>query len=113
MMPSTGSGACLRKAWSARPDDVFSRWAFASAGVGFFGVSGAPQERRSSRKRFIRIHKGNEILKFSAWRARQRWNGGEVDSDVGRKDRAEKARRARFVGTSISSAGDVANLDPL
>ena len=47
-MPDTGSGVCLRSAWSARPGAVFLRCAMASAGAGFSGAGGGPAKRSSS-----------------------------------------------------------------
>jgi hypothetical protein len=41
--PNTGSGVCLREAYSLRPSGVFSRWAMASTGVGFSGGGQDPK----------------------------------------------------------------------
>src|SRR5208282_3136862 len=48
MMPNTGSGVCLRKAWSARPSGVFSLWAIAWTGVGCSGAAGVGAKRTLS-----------------------------------------------------------------
>src|SRR5215210_3827193 len=48
MMPNTGSGVCLRRAYSARPSGVFSRCAIASTGVEWSGGGGDEAKRSAS-----------------------------------------------------------------
>ena len=48
MMPNTGSGVCLRKAYSARPSCVRRRCAIASSGAGVSGGGGSGVKRSAS-----------------------------------------------------------------
>src|SRR5258708_40340893 len=41
MMPNTGSGICLRKAYSFLPSGVCRRWLMAASGGGFSSAGGA------------------------------------------------------------------------
>src|SRR6476660_6863681 len=45
MIPNTGSGVCLRRAYCCLPFGVRRRYAMASMGVGFFGAGGAAAKR--------------------------------------------------------------------
>ena len=48
MTPNTGSGVCLRKAWTFLPAGVFSLCAIVSAGVGSAGAGGGGAKRSAS-----------------------------------------------------------------
>src|SRR4029077_9537463 len=48
MIPNTGSGVCLRRAYLFLPSLVWSRWRIASIGVGFSGGVGSSTKRSAS-----------------------------------------------------------------